>query len=232
LENINELSTYLLIKKYQAEKDRQSSTALEIAKIIREDLKISEEVDLNSIEIQNRFSNIVLNEKKKNEKFINITAWIFIIITGLSFVGNGCGLLTKNLSLMISTTSDKLMNNSINPIIRFYIENHVLFVVISVIFSFAVFITSIGILYRSEIARKVAIIFLGIKILENFIQPLLVRYVYPTFSDMGINIPQQMADSMYKFSFFASAFLSIVFIIIYGWLIYKYTTPEIKEEFS
>ena len=36
----------------------------------------------------------------------------------------------------------------------------------------------------------------------------------------------------YDTSLVMSLLFSIIFILIYGWLVYKFTSPEIKEEFK
>ena len=97
-EKYSELSAYLLIKRYQAQQDKNSPQAVELDKLIRNDLDISPDIDLMSDDIQDRFNNIVRSEKRKSEKFINVTAWIFIVITGLSFWGSGCGLMSLGMT--------------------------------------------------------------------------------------------------------------------------------------
>jgi len=231
-EKYSELSTYLLIKRYQAEQDKNSTKAIELDKLIREDLKIPESMDLLSNDIQEKFNKIVGTEKRKNEKFINITAWIFIIILGASLLGSGCGLMSMNSTSRLLPKIDSLYSENISPIFRFFIEHQMLITVISFVISLVMFFIAIGILYRSDFARKIGIAFLIYEIVKAFASPLLVKYVYPSIRDFNYQIPQSMRDSMYNTSIVMSLFLSIIFILIYGWLIYKFTSSEITEEFK
>ena len=69
-EKYSELSTYLLIKRYQAEQDKNSTKAIELDKLIREDLKIPESMDLLSNDIQEKFNKIVRTEKKRMKNLL------------------------------------------------------------------------------------------------------------------------------------------------------------------
>ena len=82
-EHITKLSTYLLAKRYQTEQDKSSAKAAELDKLLHEKLSIPANIDLLSTEIQDKLNEIIRAGKRKAEKFINVTAWIFIVLTGL-----------------------------------------------------------------------------------------------------------------------------------------------------
>jgi hypothetical protein len=231
-ERYNELTTYQLIKKYRTIKEKESPEAKELENLIRNDLKLSANADFNSIEVHNQLSEIVRKSRLKNERFINIIAWIFIALTGLSFLGSGCSLIRSDFDAKLSKFVDSQLFKNINPYMQFMLQHHLLITIIGSLFFVLAFFASVGILYRSNLARKVAIIFLIIKIIQNFLEPILVKYVYPTVYDFKYDLPKSVADSMYKSSVIMSVFLSAVFIILYSWLIYKFNSPEIKEEFD
>ena len=231
-EKYSELSAYLLIKRYQAQQDKNSPQAVELDKLIRNDLDISPDIDLMSDDIQDRFNNIVRSEKRKSEKFINVTAWIFIVITGLSFLGSGCGLMSLGITSRYMSRLAPYLTENAHPIFKFIIDNHILLQVISFFLSFGMFIVSIGILYRSDLARKFGITFLIYEIARACISPLMVKFVYPSIRSYGSEIPPTLFNSMYEASIAMSLLFSVIFIAIYGLLIYKFTSPEIKEEFK
>ena len=231
-EKYNELTTYQLIKKYRTIKEKGSSKAKELENLIRNDLKLSDDADFLSVDVENQLSEYVRKSRLKNEKFINITAWIFIVLTGLSFLGSGCGLISSDFDAKLSKFVESQLFKIINPFMQFFLEHHLLISIVSTLFFALAFFVSVGILYRSNSARKLAIIFLIIKIIQNFIEPILVKYVYPTVYDLKYDLPKSVAESMYKSSVIMSVFLSVIFIILYSWLIYKFSSPEIKEEFD
>ena len=231
-EDFSELSTFLLIKRYKSEQDKNSSNAIELERLIRKDLNLSTDIDFSSSEIQDKLSKIVRESKRKNERFINITSWIFIALTGLSLLGSGCSLMTISSTSKMLPKVESMFSESINPIAKFMLENQILLTVFSFILLLAALIVSVGVLYRTEIARKIAIILLGFKIVQNFAEPLLVKFVYPSFHDLKFDVPKSIGEGMYQTSIIMSVFFSIIFIAIYGWLIYKLTSTEIKEEFS
>ena len=230
-EKHHKLSTYLLIKQYQAEKDKTSKKAIELDKLIREELKIPDNVDSLSNEIQDKFNMIVQTEKAKNEKFINVTAWIFIILTGLKLLGSGCGLMNIGSASKLLPKIDSLFSENISPFFSFIFQHIILITTISFILSLVMFSTAIGVLYRSNFARKIGIIFLVYEIIRAFISPFLIVYIYPSLHNFN-EISKSILDNMYGASIAVSVFVSIIIIVIYGWLVYKFTSPDIKEEFK
>ncbi len=231
-ESYSELSIYLLIKRYQSEQDKKSPKAIELEKLIKEDLNYSDNIDLLSTEIQDKLDKIVHEQKRKNNNFINITSWIIIALTGLSLLGSGCSLVSISSTSNFLPKVDFMFSENINPITKFMLENQTLLIIFSFILLFVILIVAVGVLYRSNFARKVAVILLVFKIAQNFVAPILIKYVYPSFHELKFDVPKSIADGMYQTSIIMSVFLSIIFIIIYGWLIYKFTTPDIKEEFN
>lgn len=231
-EDYGELSTYLLIKRYRAIKDKDSAEAKELENLIRDDLNLSAEMDFGSEYGRKQISDFVRTSKSKIEKFINITAWIFIILTGLKFTGSGCGLIGSDFNAKLSEFVSSRVFSHINPYMQFLLQHYLLITVVNTLFFLFAFFVCIGVLYRSNLARKLAIVILIIKIIENFIQPVLVKYVYPSAYDFRYKLPKSVVDGMYQSSLVMSVLLSVVFISLYGWLIYKYTSPEIKEEFE
>jgi hypothetical protein len=231
-EDFSEFSTYLLIKRYKSEQDKNSPKAIELERLIRKDLNLSTDIDFSSTEIQDKLNKIFRESNRKNEKFITITAWIFIALTGLGLLGSGCSLMSVSSTSKLLPKVESMLSENINPIAKFMIENQILLSVFSFILLFIMLIVSVGVLYRSNIARKIAVILLVFKIAQNFVEPLLIKYVYPSFHDLKIDVPKSIADGMYQASIIMSIFFSIIFIVVYGWLIYKFTSPEITEEFN
>ncbi len=93
------------------------------------------------------------------------------------------------------------------------------------------FSTAIAVLYRYDFARKAGIIFLIYEIIKAVISPFLMMHIYPKIHNLSYKIPKSMIDSMYGTSIVFSLFFSVIIIAVYGWLIYKFTSPEIKEDF-
>jgi len=231
-ENYSEYSTYLLVKRYQAEPDKKSTKAVELEKLIRDDLGFSDDVDLLAPEIQDKLNKLVRESKRRSEQFINITSWILIALILLSLFNSGCSLMTISSASKFLPNIESMLNENINPVARFILENQIPITILSfILLGFMLFVL-VGVLYRSDTARKMGIILLVSKIAQNFAEPLLVKYVYPSLHDLKFDVPKPIADLTYQTSLVMSAFVSVIFIVIYGWLIYKFTTPEIKEEFN
>jgi len=211
--DFSELSTYLIVKRYLSQPDKNLPEAIELEKAIRANLNYNDEVDFSSFEVRDRLSKIVRKEKEKIEKFINITSWIVIILLGISFI--------NRISTLIS-----------DPIAKFIIENQTTITIVSILLIILMLIVSVGVLRRSNLARKLAIVFLAYKIIQNFLEPIMVKFVYPSLHDLKIDVPKSIADSMYQTSVVFSVLISVVFILLYGWLIYKFSNQEIIEEFT
>lgn len=229
--NMEKLTTYLLIKHYQEEKDKASPKAIDLDKLIRNKLKIPDDVDLLSNEIQEKFNNILSKGRGKNEKFINITSWIFIILTGLMIIGSGCGLMSLDYASKFLPKINSLNPENINPFFRFIFQHLYLIVTVKFVLSLAMFAAAIGVLKRSNFARKAGVLFLIYEIIKAVVSPFLIIYIYPSIRNFN-EVPKLIVDSMYGTSIALSVFFGIILIVIYAWLVYKYTSPEIKEEFS
>jgi len=230
-EYIKKLSTYILAKRYQAEQDKSSAKAAELDKLLHERLSIPADIDLLSTEIQDKLNEIIRAGKQKAKKFINVTAWIFIVLTGLKFLGSIYGLMSMN------TVSEHLHEiNSLHlekiPFLKFIFGNLALITMFAFVISLAMFSTSIGVLYRYNIARKAGIIFLTYEIIKAVISPFLIMYIYPNIRNLNYQIPKTIIDSTYNSSIAVSIFFSIIVIVVYWWLISRFTSPEIKEEFK
>lgn len=230
-EYIKKLSTYILAKRYQAEQDKSSAKAAELDKLLHERLSIPADIDLLSTEIQDKLNEIIRAGKQKAKKFINVTAWIFIVLTGLKFLGSIYGLMSMN------TVSEHLHEiNSLHlekiPFLKFIFGNLALITMFAFVISLAMFSTSIGVLYRYNIARKAGIIFLTYEIIKAVISPFLIMYIYPNIRNLNYQIPKTIIDSTYGSSIAVSIFFSIIVIVVYWWLISRFTSPEIKEEFK
>ena len=117
------------------------------------------------------------------------------------------------------------------PFLKFIFGNLALITMIAFVISLAMFITSIGVLYRYDIARKAGIIFLIYEIVKAVISPFLLMYIYPNISNLSYKIPKSIIDSTYGSSIAVSLFFSIIIIAGYWWLISRFTNPDIKEEF-
>ena len=231
-ENYSEFSTYILVKRYQEETDKKSPKAVELEKLIRDDLGFSDDVNLIAPEIQDKLNKLVRESKRRSEKFINLTSWIFIALILLSLLNSSCSLMTISSTSKFLPNIESMLNENINPIAKFILENQALITILSFILLSIMLVVLVGILYRSNLARKIGIILLVYKIAQNFAEPLLVKYVYPSLHDLKFDVPKPIADLAYQTSLVVSAFVSVIFIVIYGWLIYKFTSPEIKEEFN
>ncbi|MEJ2617825.1 MAG: hypothetical protein P8Z35_22915 [Ignavibacteriaceae bacterium] len=230
-EHITKLSTYILAKRYQAEQDKSSAKAVELDRLLRDKLSIPANIDLLSTEIQDKLNEIIRAGKQKAEKFVNVTAWIFIVLTGLKFLGSIYGLMSMN------TVSEHLHEiNSLHleniPFLNFIFGNLVLITMFAFVISLAMFSTSIGVLYRYNLARKAGIIFLIYEIVKAVVSPFLLMYIYPNIRNLNYKIPKSIVDTTYGSSIAISLFFSIVIIVIYWWLISRFTSPEIKEEFK
>ncbi len=230
-ENFRKLSTYLLAKRYQAEQDKSSAKAIELDKLIHEQLKISGNVDLSSNEIQDKLNEIIRAGKRKAEKFINVTAWIFIILTGVKFLGSIYGLMSLNTVSRHLPEINSMHLENISPFLKFIFGNLTLITMFAFVISLAMFSTAIAVLYRYDFARKAGIIFLIYEIIKAVISPFLMMHIYPKIHNLSYKIPKSMIDSMYGTSIVFSLFFSVIIIAVYGWLIYKFTSPEIKEDF-
>ena len=229
-EHITKLSSYILAKRYQAEQDKSSAKAVELDKQLHEKLSIPANIDLLSTEIQDKLNEIIRAGKQKAEKFINVTAWIFIVLTGLKFLGSVYGLMS------INTVSEHLTEiNSLHlekiPFLKFIFGNLALITMFAFVVSLAMFITAIGVLYRYDFARKAGIIFLIYEMIKAVISPFLLMYIFPNIRNLNYKIPKSIIDSTYGSSIAVSLFFSVIIIIVYWWLISRFTSPDIKEEF-
>lgn len=225
-ESLQDLPTYSLIKRYLSEPDKISPHSLEISNIIKEDLNLPVTFNLASEEGVRKLNEVLYTTKNKNEKFLNITAWIFIIWGGIGFLSS-----ILSLTFNPAAATANILLPEANRFLDFMIRYQVLISVISILISLAMLVAFAGVLYRSEIARRIAVLVILLKIVQNFAEPLLVKYVYPGLKELNPEIPSAISSSMRQASLVMSLFVSIVCIVIYGWLIYKLTSPEIKEEF-
>ena len=230
--DFSELSTYLIVKRYLSQPDKYLPEAIELEKAIRANLNYNDEVDFSSFEVRDRLSKIVRKEKEKIEKFINITSWIVIILLGISFINRISTLISDPIASRFNNKINSLYSENINPIAKFIIENQTTITIVSILLIILMLIVSVGVLRRSNLARKLAIVFLAYKIIQNFLEPIMVKFVYPSLHDLKIDVPKSIADSMYQTSVVFSVLISVVFILLYGWLIYKFTSQEITEEFK
>ena len=232
MEDLSDYSSYLLIKKYLAQNDKGSAQAKEIEKLLIEDLNLSKGTDFSSSTMQEKLNEIYKDEKQKIEKFIKISAWIFIVITGSQVLGAIYNGIIQVIGFKNIFPIKNFFIGELNPLFEYYIQHPILFYFLSLFIIMVMFISSIGVLNKSNLARKFGVALLVYKILGNLLEPLLVKYVYPSAQNLAISVPKYFADSMYQTSIMMSLIGSIVFIIIYGWLLYKYTSQDIVSEFN
>ena len=232
MKDYSEYSTYLLLKTYLRDSDKESNKAKEIEELLVEDLNLSNEADFSTLEIKNLITKFYYDKKRKHEKFVNISAWIFIVLSGLGLLGAIHTAIFLELTSNKNPIFDRLYSGELNPIFEFYIQHPLLFYFLSLFLLFSVFFSFIGVLNRSNFARKIVVVLLGFKIIQNLAEPLLVKFIYPRAHNFAVDIPKTYANLMYQSSIAMSLLISIIFVIIYGWLIYKYTDRDIISEFT
>ena len=232
MEDYTGYSTYLLVKKYLTQDDKNSAEAREIEKLLVEDLNLSKRTDFSTSAIQEKLTKIYNGENQKIAKFIKISAWVFIVLTGFQVLKAISSGLFQGIGSDGIFQIKNFFSGNLNPMLEFYIQHPTLFYFLSLVIILAMLLTSIGVLYKYDLARKIGVVFLGYKILQNIVEPLLVKFIYPNPNDLAISIPKSIADSIYQSTILISLFGSIIFIIIYGWLLYKYTNQDIVSEFK
>ncbi|MFC5300105.1 hypothetical protein [Azospira restricta] len=167
--------------------------------------------------------------------FVTVLAWIFIVGGGFTtFIS-----VVQNVMLTSFFPVDQMQtaNGAENmPAVALFMLNHMqLFFAAFLVLSLTVFVSSIGLLKRKNWARVVFIGLFVLGILWNVAGIFIQNAIFSAMPAPPPGAPQEfkaqmesMANVMLVFSLVMAVGVSVLF----GWLIKRLLSPEIRQEFS
>lgn len=173
-----------------------------------------------------------------NSVFVNVVAWISIVINSMALLA--AVVLGSFFYMFFSTIDqeqslDRLPNSEpIFAIPEFILGFSEVLLGIILLFAVVPLASSIGLLLRKNWARLLFIVMLGINILYTIIGIAVQLFMHGEFPFFPENAPgmgheiERMFDTI---SFVSTAF-SIFIAGLYGWIIWKLSTPPIIYEFK
>jgi hypothetical protein len=171
--------------------------------------------------------------------FVTVVAWIFIILAGFStFIS-----MLQNIMIqtMLSTTemhrAMEMSNQDRNiPLVAQFMFNNIrLFFAAFLVVSASTFVSSVGLLKRKNWARLAFIGIMALGILWNiggFVMQLAMFSSMPQIPSGAPDEFQSRFNAMFIVMAVFSAIMAIGFSVLFGWIIKRLVSPEIKREFG
>ena len=219
------LDIYLRMDKFNNPKMK---VAIEIE--IRKRLCISDSVSLEDPELQNNFMQLTTVVIKQKSRFVNILAWISIIMAGVSIL-----ISLVNLVLFSRSFNPVLKDSNVwsvlTPAAKFFLSHPELFIITGLVYYTSGLVSGIGLLKRKEWARKLFIGLLVLMIVYSLLSPIISQLFIPNIQFTGYGGESFSLESMKSYMLVVGMVFGVSFSILFGFLIYKLSNPVIKEEF-
>ncbi len=170
---------------------------------------------------------------KPKSIFINVLAWIFIVLSGFStFIG-----ILQNIMIYfifpkkeVGGAIEQSANAPEMPAFVEFIFNHLdLLFLFFLLLSLASFISAIALLKRKNWARIIFIIIMSLGILWSVFGLVMQFTMFESFPQGG-QVPPEF-ESMQSITQIASVIMAVVLISLFGFVIKKLCSKSIIEEF-
>lgn len=170
--------------------------------------------------------------------FVTVLAWVFIVLAGFSTLIT----IMQNIMIRIMFSNaemQKMMEQNraeeqMPAFANFMIHHFDLFFLAAFIVSVLGLVAAIGLLKRKNWARIVFIVLLGLGIVWN-IGGIILQQIMMHSMRANMNIPpdvQQQMHVMQSFMTVISVFFALAFSTLFGWIIWKLVSPDIRKEFG
>ncbi|HPI88481.1 MAG TPA: hypothetical protein PK859_04170 [Spirochaetota bacterium] len=176
-----------------------------------------------------------MNEENTQSTFVTVLAWIFIIGSGLftvmALMQNVIFRIMFSGELMQQVVKDPAIDSNTAFGFNTIFENfQYLFLVFLFISGFTL-ASSIGLLRRKNWARMFFIIVMGLGIFWNVICMGMFSFFSGLMPTAGVEGFDQFNRAMKVMQAFVIA-MAVGFSVLFGWIIYKLRSPQIKREFK
>lgn len=171
--------------------------------------------------------------------FVTVLAWIFVVLSGFATFGS----LIQNIIIHAVMPYDKMhkalesaaQGKNISPAAIFIFEYIRVIVGVFLVVAVTFLIASIGLLLRKNWARLLFISYMVLGIIWNIGAIVALQYIFSyIISSQLHSMPD--AQSVLTSSFTAMrivfSVISIGFSVLYGWIIMRLMSVEIKSEFG
>ena len=173
--------------------------------------------------------NSLKSEEKPKSKFVNIVAWVIIVIASINALS---GLMGFIISVNIPEESYSSFETIIPSAGMLYIKNLYLIYLSGFVFALLLLYSAIGLLKRKESTRKLLIYLLSLSISYSIFMAIFLNSVMPEFSSSSYNMDESLFGFMKTFSSVFSISFTIILSLLVIWVINKLNKKEIKLEFS
>jgi len=168
-------------------------------------------------------------------KFVTILAWIFIALSGfatfISIMQNIMIFFMFRMGQMNEAFKDPKFAQEMPKGFQFMFSNVRLFFLGFLLISVITLISSIGLLKRKNWARLIFISLMVLGILWNLGGIILQNFMMPKFTEFPNAPVAPDLEKMLLVMRIFSALMLIGFSVLFGWIIKKLISEEIREEF-
>jgi len=170
--------------------------------------------------------------------FVTGLAWIFIALSGFATLIA----VLQNIMVALIFPMDEMRDAvreaggaaSIPVLARFMLENFQLVFASFLVICVTTLVSAIGLLMRKNWARLLFIAILALGILWNAAGVVLPYFIFSSMPPMADNTPPDFAanfDLMWKLITVITTIVALAFAGLFGWLIRKLVSAEIRREF-
>lgn len=170
--------------------------------------------------------------------FVTVLAWIFIALSGIGLFIS----LLQNVMINFYFPLEEIQQRVHHPEAKEQIPPLFIFLARSIrqiflavlILTILMLTSSIGLLKRRNWARIVFIILMSIGILWNIGAVFLQQFILPSFQKLPAEAHDQMPqfEAMLNVMKIVTAMMAIGFSVLFGWIIKKLVSLEVREEFQ
>lgn len=171
--------------------------------------------------------------KVRQSGFVTVVAWIFIVLSGFVILSSLLQIVLINYvypAMHMQNTMQAIMHNRMPPLTRFIMAHHLVFNLIFLTLSIAMFVTSIALLKRKNWARVSCIVFLVIGIVWELVSFYTALGFYGHMPELPGNLPPQY-KMIQQVSYIFSMVLAVVLCIAFVWIIKRLSSAKIRAEF-
>ena len=173
--------------------------------------------------------------KGKKSSFVNAIAWMSMIFSALVFFSAFLQTLIIYTVLtreqIIKAFSDPQISGQMPELFIIVLSNlHIIapfFMLISILF----FVVSLGLLNRKNWARVIFIVFLLLGIMLSVLALIYQHKYMPAFPDLYGDLPGIDPEDIIKSAKIFNIILNIVHVVLFGWIVKKLSSVDIKAEF-
>ena len=183
----------------------------------------------------------LMSASSGKSQFVTRLAWTGIVITGFATFMS----LLQNIIVSVLLPIDQMkevfvveprMSKYVPALVSFMMTNIRLIFFGYLVLSTAMFISSIGLLKRKNWARIIFIFIISVGIASSlagvFFQGAMMGTVIPILPEEYVDMPgMPNFQAMFLIIRIASGVLVIFMVALYGWIIKKLVSKEIKQEF-